>query len=58
MTTNDLNRLNPLADKALNDNVTVNELKEFNRLLTQRNETTELNLLNCHHMQQTLAKAN
>ena len=30
MTTNDLDLLNALADKAHNDNVTVNELKEFN----------------------------
>ncbi|MCJ8296671.1 MAG: hypothetical protein MJK15_19935 [Colwellia sp.] len=51
MTTNDLDLLNALADKALNDNVTVNELKEFNQLLTQRNESTEHNLLSYHHLQ-------
>ncbi len=56
MTTNDVDRLNALADKALNDNVTTNELKEFNQLLTQRNESTEHNLLNYHHMQQALSK--
>jgi hypothetical protein len=41
MTTNDLDRLNAQADKALNDNVSANELKEFNQLLTQWNESTE-----------------
>ena len=56
MTTNDLDRLNALADNALNDHVTVNELKEFNQLLTQWDESTDLNLLNYHHSKHLLSK--
>ncbi len=49
MTTNELERLNTLVDKAFNDDVTVNELKEFNQLLTLLNEPTELDFLGEHH---------
>ncbi len=44
MTNNDFERLNDLADKALNEVVTENELKEFSQLLNVWNESKELNL--------------
>jgi len=44
MTNNDFERLNDLADKALNEAVTNNELKEFSQLLNMWNDSTELNL--------------
>ena len=44
MTNNDFERLNALADKALNEVVTDNELIEFSKLLSVWNESTELNL--------------
>jgi len=44
MTNNDFESLNDLADKALNEAVTDNELKEFGQLLNVWNESTELNL--------------
>jgi hypothetical protein len=56
MTTYDLDRLNALGDRALDDKVTVNELREFNQLLTMWDESTEHDLLDYHHMQQTLSK--
>lgn len=49
MTSDDFERLNTLADKALNDTATSNELKEFNQLLTVWNESAELNFFSEHH---------
>jgi len=49
MRNNDFERLNNLADKALNEVVTDNELKEFSRLLNVWNESTELNLYSCRN---------
>ena len=56
MTTHDLDRLNVIADKVLQDNITVNELKEFNELLTLWDEVTEHTLLDYHQSQQVLSK--
>jgi len=49
MTDKEFERLNVLADKAINEAVTVDELKEFNQLLTVWNEDVDLNLLSEHH---------
>jgi len=56
MTRDDIERLNNLADKALNDVATDNEFKEFNQLLTQWNESAELNLFTRHHALQLTPK--
>jgi len=44
MTDNDFERLNALADKALNEVVTDIEIKEFNKLLTLWNDAIEISL--------------
>jgi len=44
MTADDLDNLNAIADKALNQNATVDELKEFNQLLTQLEESSNIDL--------------
>jgi len=49
MTRDDTERLNNLADKALNEVASGNELKEYNQLLTQWNDSAELNLFCRHH---------
>ena len=49
MTGDEFERLNTLADKALNEVVTDNELKEFSQLLNVWNESTELNLFSHHN---------
>ena len=56
MTDNDFERLNVLADKALNDIATGNELKEFKQLLTEWNESAEMNLFSGHHSPQLTPK--
>ena len=38
MTADDLERMNTIADKALNQSATINELKEFNQLLIEWKE--------------------
>jgi len=38
MTPDDVERMNTIVDKALNQDATINELKEFNQLLTQWEE--------------------
>jgi hypothetical protein len=48
MTNDDFDRLNILADKALNDNTTDNEQKEFSQLLSLWSITTSLNLFIDH----------
>ena len=45
MEADDFERLNTLSEKAMNDIVTPNELKEFSQLLSTWNESTEYNLL-------------
>ena len=42
MTNDNFERLNLLADKALSETMTSNELKEFSKLLNMWNESTEL----------------
>lgn len=44
MNATDLERLNTLADKALNKKVTVDELREFNQILTHLEDPSELDL--------------
>jgi len=56
MTRDDIERLNNLADKALNHVATGNELKEYNQLLTQWNESAELNLFTRHYPLQLTPK--
>ncbi|MFT7109658.1 MAG: hypothetical protein ACI843_001320 [Psychrobacter glaciei] len=56
MTEDDFERLNTLADKALNDSATNNELSEFNQLLTLWNESAEFNLYSGHHWHQRTPK--
>jgi uncharacterized protein YnzC (UPF0291/DUF896 family) len=46
MNMNELERLNTLADKAMNESATRNELKELNELFNDWNSSVELNLFN------------
>jgi len=39
-------RLNALSEKAMNDKASPNELKEFNTLLSDWNDSAELNMFN------------
>jgi hypothetical protein len=48
MTDDDLKRLNTIADRAFNQVVTVDELKEFNQLLTQWEELSEITFSGYH----------
>ena len=52
MTDDDLERLNALTDKALSETMTVNELREFNELLTDWNDSIALELFSGHHFYQ------
>ncbi len=45
MKSEEFERLNTLSEKAINDIVTPNELKEFNQLLTAWSESVEYNSL-------------
>lgn len=57
----DFDRLNFLADKALNEKATNAELEEFNQLLTVWNESIELNLFSNYdikHFASVKEKAN
>jgi len=45
MTDDEIERLNALTDKTINAVATVDELKEFNQLLTVWSEAEELNFL-------------
>jgi hypothetical protein len=56
MTDDDLERLNTLTDKALSETMKGDELREFNRLLTDWNESIELDLFSGHHFYQRAAK--
>ena len=58
MTGHDFKRFNALADKAITDTATINELKEFNQLLTQWNESVEFNLFKGHNSLQPLPQKN
>jgi|GEM_PF-1699896 len=49
MTNDEIDRLNTLTDKTINAVATVDELKEFNQLLTVWSEDEDLNFLNEHH---------
>ena len=49
MTNDEFERLNALADKAINEAATGDELKEFNQLLIVWNETEEFDLFSEHH---------
>ncbi len=51
-----LERLHTLADKALSQTVTIEELKEFNQLITQWEAPIELNLTDEHCSQQLTLK--
>jgi hypothetical protein len=45
MTSDEFDRLNTLSEKALTETASRNELKEFNELLDDWNESVEFNLL-------------
>ncbi len=45
MTADDLERMNTIADKALNQVASIDELKEFNQLLTQWEQLPSIDLL-------------
>ena len=45
MTADDLERMNTIADKALNQIASVDELKEFNQLLTQWEQLPTIDLV-------------
>jgi hypothetical protein len=51
-----LERLHTLADKALNKTVTIEELKEFNQLITEWEAPTELDLTDKNFSQQLTQK--
>ncbi len=51
-----LERLHTLADKALSQTVTIEELKEFNQLITQWEAPMELDLTDEHFSQQLTLK--
>ena len=56
MTDDDLERLNTLTDKALSETMTGSELREFNELLTDWNDSIALELFSGHHFYQRAAK--
>lgn len=45
MTADDLERMNTIADKALNQVASIDELKEFNQLLTQWEQLPSIDLV-------------
>ena len=52
MTDDDLERLSALTDKALSETMTGNELKDFNQLLTDWNDSIALELFSGYHSYQ------
>lgn len=52
------NRFNRLSEKILNETATPYEVKEFNYLLKEWNQSTEFNFMNRVHMHKIIDKHN